>query len=475
MSYRSLAAALALALVACGGDDDATDGTAVDAGPTSTGDELVDRIAALPGVASVDELETDISGYRYFSIGFDQPVDHEDPDGQRFVQYLTLIHRDEHAPFILGTTGYGNYYGDIPMEPTALLDGNQLIIEHRSFLPSRPEPTDWSFLRVVQGAADHHAIAESFHQIYDGAWISTGGSKGGMTSIYHRHLYPDDVDGTVAYVAPHNQAAGDLRYDGWFDEVLPADCLQRVRDAQVDFLNNRRAALVERATAQAEDDGVAYTRVAMGPAIESAIAGVEWAFFQYTGVSQCDEVPGPDSTDDEAWQWLSEVNGPEGLSDEQLDFFEPYVYQAYAELGYPSTPDDHLAGLFEFTDADYADAEPSALPEEFDPSAVDAAAEWVKEAAGRVLLVYGEYDPWTAGAFDLGGNAGVVRLDVPAGTHNVGILDLEAADQVAALQLLEEWTGVAPVLPALRARWFTMRPREPRPPLHAWQRARRAR
>ncbi|HWM84911.1 MAG TPA: hypothetical protein VNO33_03710, partial [Kofleriaceae bacterium] len=99
MPYRSLAAALALSLVACGGDDDAADGTAVDAGPTSTGDELVDRIAALPGVASVDERETDIAGYRYFSIGFDQPVDHEDPDGQRFVQYLTLIHRDEHAPF----------------------------------------------------------------------------------------------------------------------------------------------------------------------------------------------------------------------------------------------------------------------------------------------------------------------------------------------------------------------------------------
>ncbi len=471
-SIRLLVAVLlsCAAVTACGGDDSETP----DAGlsPDAPTGDILERLRALPHVVSVEERMTDEPGYRYFSIGFDQPVDHEDPGGQHFTQFITLIHRDEHAPFILGTTGYGNYYLDVPMEPTVLLDANQIIVEHRYFLPSRPEPTDWSRLRVVQAAADHHDIALSFHQIYDGAWISTGGSKGGMTSIYHRHLYPDDVDGTVAYVAPYNQAAGDTRYDAWFDEVLPADCLQRVRDAQVDLLQNRRQALVDRATADADFNGIEYTRVALPVAVESAVVGAEWAFFQYTGVTECDAIPGPSASDDDAWNWLHAVNNPDGLSDDSLTFFEPYYYQSYAELGYPSTTDPHLEGLLEFGPDDYAGTDPPEIPE-YDPAAVDAAASWVKTDATAVIFVYGEYDPWTAGAFDLGSNQAVTRYTVAAGTHGSSLVDLPAAEQAAAFATLEAWTGVAPAQSRLRARLLPP-PREPHLPIHALEMARRA-
>ena len=33
-----------------------------------------------------------------------------------------------------------------------------------------------------------------------------------MTSVYHRRFYPDDVDATVAYVAPISFGAPDDRY-----------------------------------------------------------------------------------------------------------------------------------------------------------------------------------------------------------------------------------------------------------------------
>jgi PS-10 peptidase S37 len=475
-------------LAACGGDDDdlgddqvgepdAASGSP-DAGPVepdaATTVDIGERIAALPQVVSVEELDTDLEGYRYFSIGFDQPVDHENPEGQRFTQFLTLIHRDEHAPFVLGTTGYDNFYFDYPMEPTLLLDANQMIIEHRYFEPSRPDPTDWSFLRVVQGAADHHEIAQAFHQIYDGAWISTGASKGGMTSIYHRHLYPGDVDGTVAYVAPYNQAAGDTRYDVWFDEVPPADCLQRIRDAQVDYLQNRRQAMVGRARADAEALGIEYNRVELPVAVESAITGIEWSFFQYTGVEYCETIPDASFNNDDAWAWLAAVSNPSGLSDASLDAYDAYYYQAYAELGYPSTADPHLEGLLRFGPDDYAGTEPPEIPE-YDPAVVDAAADWVREEASQMIFLYGEYDPWTAGAFDIGTNEAVDTYTVAAGTHGASLVDLPAAERDAAFATLEEWTGVAPVAPVLRSSWLVRRPREPRLPLHALAMARRAR
>lgn len=454
------------ALGACGGDDDP-------GGPDAGPGELTEAIAALPHVISVEERPTAQDGYRYFSIGFDQPVDHDAPDGQRFTQFLTLIHIDPGAPMVLGTTGYGNYYGDYPMEPTFVLSANQIIVEHRYFEPSRPDPPDWSLLRVAQAIADHHEVVASFRGLYEGPWISTGGSKGGMTSIYHRHRHPDDVDGTVAYVAPYNQAAGDTRYDAWFDEVLPADCLARVRAAQVDLLANRREELVQRATARSVDLGIEYSRVAIAAAVEGAVAGIEWAFFQYIGVAGCDEVPGTEADDDEAYAWLEAVSSPDSMSDEQIAFYEPYYYQAYAELGYPSTEDPHLDGLLEFGPDDYLGTDPPEIPE-YDPAEVVSAADWVREEAQELIVLYGEYDPWTAGAFDLGSNRGATRFTVPAGTHQSGLLDLPDEEQAEAIGLLEGWAGAAPMA-ALAPLYRLARPREPRLPVHALSMARRAR
>ena len=41
-----------------------------------------------------------------------------------------------------------------------------------------------------------------------------------MTAIYHRRFYPDDVDGTVPYVAPISFGAPDLRYPTTFGGFL---------------------------------------------------------------------------------------------------------------------------------------------------------------------------------------------------------------------------------------------------------------
>jgi len=47
------------------------------------------------------------------------------------------------------------------------------------------------------------AIVADLAQVYpDAARVATGGSKGGMTAVFHRRFFPDDVDGTVPYVAP---------------------------------------------------------------------------------------------------------------------------------------------------------------------------------------------------------------------------------------------------------------------------------
>ena len=184
--------ATALALAACSGETE-----------PRTPDELLAALRALPGVHDATEMPTQSAGYHYYVLHFEQPVDHADPEGPRFLQEVSLLHHDEvHRPMVVHTSGYWDYYLDHVVELTGLLGANQISIEHRFFGESRPEPADWTKLTIEQMAEDQHAIVGALRQLYEGAFLTTGGSKGGMTAIYYRRFFPDDVEGTVPYVAP---------------------------------------------------------------------------------------------------------------------------------------------------------------------------------------------------------------------------------------------------------------------------------
>ena len=101
-----------------------------------------------------------------------------DPSSPTFLQEVSLLHHDElHYPMVVHTSGYWDYYEDRVVELTALLGANQISIEHRYFGESRPVPTDWSKLTIEQMAADQHAIVTALKQVYEGKFITNGGSE----------------------------------------------------------------------------------------------------------------------------------------------------------------------------------------------------------------------------------------------------------------------------------------------------------
>lgn len=468
---RALPAALAVAALAAGCGDNLSVGADPD---------FLDRLNALPGVTAA-EASTDTEGYTFYQLWFTQPVDHDAGGGPTFQQSVTLLHEDVADPMVVFTTGYWDYYRDTPTELARLLDANQVSIEHRFFGDSRPEPADWSKLTIAQMAADEHAIITALRSVYDGAFVTTGGSKGGMTAVYHRRFYPDDVDATVPYVAPQSFGAPDPRYAPFLDTVGPPACRQAVRDVATEMLANRRDALLAKATAEAEADGHAYTRIAIGPAVESAIVSLEWAYWQYYGVESCDGVPAVTASDDALWAFLDETSPPSDNDDTQIAAFEAYYYQAYAQLGYPDGGAAYLDAHLAYTDADYDGALPTAPPAYDGGAAMVDIDAWVQGEGSRLLFVYGEWDPWTGGKFALGQATDSLLLTQPQGTHGARITRLADADADAAMAKLEAWTGVG-TASSVRTRSreldedlvFGPRVREPRIP-PAMQRGLRAR
>lgn len=467
MKARSVRFAFLAALVAasCGGDD--VSGT-VDGGVDAPGGDILEQLRGLPEIASVTEASTEEIGYRYFEIQFDQPVDHDNPGGARFQQFATLIHRDVTAPMVLLHTGYGNWYYDFPGELTRLLRANQIVVEHRFFRGSRPAGTEaWAHLTIEQSAADHHRIAQALHRIYQGRWLETGASKGGMTSVYHRRFYPGDVDGTVAYVAPQSFGAPDYRYEPFVEQLGPTACRQALRALQVELLQNRRAMLEARATAEAQTRGYTYTRVSLPVAVESAVVSLEWAFWQYVGAESCPAVPSVTATDTAAWNFLRGVSPVSSSNDDDIAEFEAYYYQAEVQLGYPGTMDEHLTGLTIYGPADFDGAYPQGVarpPWSIDPmNDIDA---WVKGQGDRIVFIYGEWDPWSGGMFELGAATDSLRVVAPMAPHGAGIGDLTPTDQAAVLAKLEAWTGVTPDAAQLKRRARLGEPSKRVPPLY---------
>jgi hypothetical protein len=405
--------------------------------------DILAQLQALPGVTA-HEVPTQDVGYRYYVLELVQPVDHGAP-GQTFHQEVSLLHRDVDAPMVVHTSGYWDYYLDHTVEPTRLLDANQISIEHRFFGTSRPDPADWTKLTIEQMADDEHAIVSALKTIYPGAYISTGGSKGGMTALFYRRFYPDDVAGTVAYVAPISFGVPDLRYEPFVDDLGPDDCRARVVAVATEMLANRRTQMEAHAMAQAAANQLGYTRVAIGPGVESAIDELEWSFWQYFGIDSCPNVPAVTDSDDVLFDFLDAVSPPSDNDDAQIALFDAYYYQSDFQLGFPEGGAHYLDSLLRYHDADYNGALPTPEPPAYDGAvAMDDIASFVGNAGDHLILVYGQWDPWTGGAFQLGNATDSLELVQPQGTHGSHITTLDGSDSDAALAKLAAWTGVTP-------------------------------
>lgn len=429
-----------------------TTGDATTTGHTTTGDattgepaDILDQLRAIDGL-DVEERDSPAPGYRYFVMTFMQAADHLDPEGLKFAQRLLLLHRDSAAPLVLATAGY---FVDPKKpglsEPSVLLEANQLIVEHRFFVPSRPDPADWSTLTIEQAAADLHAITGVFKPIYPERWLATGGSKGGMTAVYFRRFYPDDVDATIAYVAPNSYGIADPRYPVYLGQIGPAACREALVQIQREVLQ-RRPAMITRMKAEAPD-GFTYAHLGEDRALETAVLELPFTFWQYGSVEDCAAVPDLAVSDDDLWTFLSDYNAPSYWSDYQFELYEPYFYQAAVQLGYPAYDEGPVADLLLYPGVDLAAT--YLLPDKqpvLDLDAMPDIADWLLTDGHAMLFIYGDSDPYTAAAFEPGPKDSF-KFIVTGGNHGARILDLEPADRDQALAALAAWSGVQPKIP----------------------------
>lgn len=407
--------------------------------------DVASKLTCIPGLKVEREVFSNLpSGYRRFDLVMEQPLDHFYPNGRKFGQNLVLWHRDESDPMILHTSGYKIFTTQLYLLAQRW-QTNQIQVTHRYFDGAEPREAnwDWSKLNVAQSAADFHRIIIALKQIYPKNWVNNGASKGGMTSVFTRRFYPNDLSGTVADVAPLSFAAEDPRYLEFVDSVGGkelAECRSRLRELQRSLLTKRNEFLTRM------DTGKTFRHLGgKDVAFEHAIVSLPYGFHQYHNVGtddpiRCETIPKEESTSDDLWNWLIEAGSPLDLNDTELKVFVPYYYQANTELGGSADRTDIISDLLlhPYNSLMYG---PKRTPQVHSEDAMRDIELWVKTQSEGIMFVYGGNDPWSAAMFPYRSEADSYRFVVAKGNHRAKFIDLPSEDKQKFVEVLNRWLG----------------------------------
>ncbi|EMF50404.1 MULTISPECIES: S28 family serine protease [Streptomyces] len=424
-----------------------TAGAATAAGSDTA--DIKDRLLAIKGVSLIQEKP--YPGYRFFVLNFTQPVDHRNPKKGTFQQRITLLHKDTARPTVFHTGGYNVSTNPGRREPTQIVDGNQVSMEYRFFNPSRPDPADWSKLDIWQAASDQHRIFRALRKIYRQNWISTGGSKGGMTATYYERFYPHDMDGVVAYVAPNDVVnEEDSAYDRFFAKVGTKECRDRLNAVQREALV-RREPLEKKYAEVAAAEGFTFETIgSLDKAYEAVVLDYVWGFWQYSLLADCDSDVIPKdakaATDDEIWTSIDTISGFSFYADQGLEPYTPYFYQAGTQLGAPDITFPHIEKKYiRYGYQPPRNFVPRDIEMTFQKNAMRDVDTWVRNNAKQMLFVYGQNDPWGSEPFHLGKKArDSYVFTAPGANHGANVAGLVKEQKDLATARILKWAGVAP-------------------------------
>jgi hypothetical protein len=362
-----------------------------------------------------EEIPADTNHFdRAWLIYFTQPLDHLSPEKGTFKQRIWLSHKKTDAPVVCVTEGYSakrNYTTEL----ASLVDANQLIIEHRYFAESCPDSLDWQYLTVKQAAADHHRIIQFFKHLYKQKWATTGISKGGQPAIFHRALYPDDVDLSVPYVAPINLQREDKRLFTFFDQVGTDEEREKIFNFQKTVFEHRNEIMPLFKT-YSEEKGYTF-RMGFDKAFEIVVLEYPFSFWQWG--SKIEEIPPAGASVSKLFNHLKTGSDIGYVSDQSWNDIKPFFYQAYKELGYyayvPGELSQYTKGFEKDTISSSMFA-PGGDTLRFEPT-MQTVMNKLKKSNPDIIAIIGQKDPWGATSIINNNLSNTLRAVAPEGSH----------------------------------------------------------
>ena len=412
---------IALSIVSC---SDSTDDSPVVNAPfnqvlAETG--LFTDIKENPDTAAVrKKAEGELDYQSQYSMFISQPVNHNQPDGEKFKQKVCILFRGYDRPTIMVTEGY-NYRRFNDAEDIGInLNANMVHVEHRNFGESYSQDKGkWEYETSAQASADLHAVYQALKPVFKGRWMSFGTSKNGETSMDYAYYYPNDMNLAAAVGSPFNVSLDDKAFAQYLFNEVSTEALREVMKKNIRWaLTDGEKGLYLSVCKKYKEKDMpepSYTEYVFN------VFDNFFAVFQYTLPTQHQEKI-EDMIKDEESYVKAICNTIANNRDSDI---YTYFVDCAKEQGFPNPGYDYFADLLEGTSFKAEDVLPTMLKEEdrwllqhYDNSQrIDIRENFFVNSPVPLLFFYSHDDPWTGGQPDkLGPNA--KKVINPIGVHS---------------------------------------------------------
>jgi len=431
-------------------DDNVLDEPEIEVVDPSSPDEFLQLLRGLDGISDVRVLEDSAFEAKY-ECYITQYVNGVDATAGTFKQRLVIGYVGNDRPTQLSTEGYAIrdrvYKPTYRDEPSKIFDANMVYCEHRYFGKSIPDPCDYQYFNARNAAHDHHVIYTTLRKILPKKWMASNYSKGGMTAMFYRTYYPDDMAATISYSAPLCHGTADTRaIDFIANNAGTAEERERVKNIQLGFMERKDTII------KLMDERFKEKNIVLNVTTEEKfdISVLDFAFGYWSYNDKNKKYPQKTDGIDVWWQYFCDNIGLDVADHE--DLLAPYYIQSYKELGNYTLDINSVPGITitDFVDANYR----LTIPQEqwgdytYDSTLHDDVINYFTTEDPHHIFIYGGRDPWYALGvkdwLDTSTKRNTMMFVYPGGNHGTTIKTFGEGtlEYTTIVSKMKEWLDI---------------------------------
>ncbi len=257
--------------------------------------------------------------------------------------------------------------------------------------------------------------------------------------MYHRWLYPDDVDASVPYVCPLNFGVEDGRHEPFIANVPGTPELrEKIEAFQIEILKNRKV-LIPKLQEFAKQKKYTF-QISIDEVLDYCVLEYPFALWQWGRMT--DKVPSANEDIDALFKHLMIVSSPSYFAIEEMEGIKSFFVQAARELGYygydtkpfkthlsRKSAKGYLNRIFI----------PEDLEIKYNKKTAKQVKKFIKTTDSKILFVYGGWDPWVASGFEVPQKDNFLKIVKPEGSHSTRINNLPENQKIQVKETLEKW------------------------------------
>jgi hypothetical protein len=404
----------------------------------TAGESLEEKLKEIHSI-SFEKTPTIGSFNACYKILIQQPIDHSDSSKGFFDQKIYLSHKDFNKQVLFFINGYLSPKNKIN-DWSKLLDANQIYVEHRYYGESKPTDVKWETLNLKNASADLHNIKLVLSKIYKNNWISTGTSKGGLTSLAYKYYYPDDVEVTIAHSAPVGMSLRDTTVFTFIDSLSKSrGCLEKMKSFQRQLLL-KKDEIIPLLKIHLDKRHQRYNNLGLHRIYEVAVLEIPFSIWQNN--KGCNAITINDTTSSGLFKSLRTAIYDWFLSDNVFNEIGAYHYQALTELGYYDYPTSEFKTLLN-SDKNSPPSRiliPKRVKINYSKDLMSEIKKWLTDSGNNIIYMNGANDPYSFYRISPSNKTNAVSLIIKNGNHNQAkYRNLDAKQKIETMSYLNKW------------------------------------